>query len=420
MILLVIDTQNASRMGLHGSDRATTPNIDRLAERSVVFDMGLSTTSWTLPSHVSMLSGKWASEVDANFRVPVDAEPRMLAEVLAGTGYSTAGFVANYGYIAARSRIHRGFSRYEDYSVDIEEWAESHWLTYFLVESTQKLFGIHRKVRKRAEAVNQSFLDWEARQSGPYFAFLNYFDVHDLYESPAPFNTLYRDPAPRHWVPTWGFSEQYSDGDVAEMLDAYDSSLTYLDDRLGELFAELEARGSFENTIFILTSDHGEHFGEKEMALHGNSLYLPVVQVPLLVSFPGRVPEGQRVESPASVRDIPATILDLAGIEAERLPGRSLRRFWEGDNRPDEVVYLNLKERTWFMPQDIVRHGTMNGVVMGPMHYIVDGRGVEELFDVRSDPGQETNLVGDPAHAEALERLREALARMPGPPSPDG
>ncbi len=415
VLLVIIDTQRASRMSLYGHQRPTTPNIDRLAERSVVFDMALSTTSWTLPGHASMLTGLWANELETNFRVRVDEGPETLAEVMAKAGYATAGFVANYGYVATRSGIGRGFDRYDDHPLSGEEWLASHWLSYWVTETTQKLLGIHRNVRKRAEAVNREFLDWQERQHGPYFAMLNYFDVHDFYESPSPFDTLYRNPPPRHWVPTWGFSNDYSDGDVAEMLDAYDSALTYLDTRIGELFAELEARGALDNTIVILTSDHGEHFGEREMALHGNSLYVPVVQVPLLISFPGRVPEAFRVGAAASIRDIPATVLELAGMDA-RLPGASLSRHWSSDPAERDPLFLNLKERVWFMPQDIIRHGTMNGVVLGSLHYIVDGRGVEELYDVEVDPEQIQNLVDSPEHQEELERLRAALAQHSAAP----
>ncbi len=415
VLLVILDTQRASRMSLYGHHRPTTPNVDRLAERSTVFDMALSTTSWTLPGHASMLTGRWASELETNFRVRVDPGPTTLAEALARAGYLTAGFVANYGYVATRSGIGRGFARYEDHPLSVEEWLASHWLSYWLTETSQKLLGLHRNVRKRAEAVNEEFLAWQERQRRPYFAMLNYFDVHDFYESPPPFNTLYRDPPPRHWVPTWGFSNEYSDGDVAEMLDAYDSAVTYLDARLGELFAELERRDALANTIVILTSDHGEHFGERDMALHGNSLYLPVVQVPLLVSFPGRVPEGLRIGQAASIRDIPATVLELTGVDAE-LPGESLSRHWQGPAPDADPVYLNLKERVWFMPQDIVRHGTMNGLVMGSLHYIVDGRGVEELYDVRTDPDQLHDLVGRSDHADALERLRAAFRGLPGVP----
>ena len=443
VILLVIDTQNASRMSLYENNRSTTPNLERFAEGAVVFDMGLATTSWTLPSHMSMLSGKWPSELETHFTTRVDEAPEMLSEVLREAGYVTAGFIGNWGYIAARSRLNRGFARYMDESVTIEAWAESHWLTYRIVRLAQKTLGIHRRVRKRAEAVNEQFLDWHARQTRPYFALINYFDVHDIYEAPAPFNTMYRDPAPRYWLPRWGFAEAYSDADVAEMIDAYDSSVTYLDDRLGDLFAELDARGAFDNTIVILTSDHGEHLGEREMVLHGNSLYLPVIRVPLLVRFPDEAPEGVRVADPASIRDIPATVLELAGIEPGRLPGRSLSRFWNRDSvthdagsagpavdepsdlsspaalpaTDEDLAYLYLRERDWHMPQDIIRYGTMKGAALGSMHYIVDGRGEEELYDVARDPHQQNNLAGRPEYAGHLDRFRAALDRMPEIPN---
>ncbi len=426
VVLLVLDTQRASRMSLYGHIRETTPNIDRFAETGVVFDHAFSTTSWTLPGHASMLTGRWASELHADWSVPLDDTDRTLAEVLADRGYATGAFIGNTYFASARSGLARGFHVYKDHAVTAHDWANSVWWTGRVVLWTRRAYGEHRRARKRAPDINRQFLEWLDGVDRPFFAMLNYFDVHDRFDAPPPFDTIYRDPPPRFWLPNWFQQTEYSDGDVAEMLDAYDSSIRYLDHHIGALVDTLEERGVLENTVVVLTSDHGEHFGERDIVSHGNSLYLPNVHVPLVIAAPGSS-GGLRSSQPASVRDIPATVLALIGATDASMPGRSLLPVTPagssaGEPSPgepwperDEYVLLDLTARSFYMPQDPVRFGAMQGAVSDSLHYIVDGRGQEELYAFTRDPQERHNLVDSPPHLGGLGRLREAVRTRPQP-----
>ena len=138
---------------------------------------------------------------------------------------------------------------------------------------------------------------------------------------------------------------EWTQEEIQAEIDAYDGAIAYLDQQIGLLFDELEKRNVLENTLVILTSDHGEEFGEHGFMEHGFTLYLPSVRVPLLVLFPGRVPAGTIVSEPVSLSDLPATVTDLVELESgPRFPGNSLARYWDAagdDERPAASLALS-------------------------------------------------------------------------------
>jgi arylsulfatase A-like enzyme len=173
----------------------------------------------------------------------------------------------------------------------------------------------------------------------------------------------------------------------------------------------------------ILTSDHGEEFGEHDRLWgHGNSLYLPSVHVPLLMIAPGLVPAGSIVTTPVSNRDIPATVLDLLGhAQDSPFPGRPLSRFWRdpdtgsAPDADDDLIVTGVSQ-VWGQPTWLpVSKGAMVGLFQGGFHYVKNlGDGTEELFDYRTDPFEQRDLSEDDESRLVLERFREALTRVPG------
>jgi arylsulfatase A-like enzyme len=217
--------------------------------------------------------------------------------------------------------------------------------------------------------------------------------------------------------------------------DAYDSCLTYLDLQLGRLFDQLEQAGVLEKTTVIVTSDHGEHFGEHGIDLHGNSLYRPLVGVPLVVLPAGKSRsnvKGLRVRPPVTLRDIPSTVVDLIGATSgSPFPGRSLARFWDpqssggllapeerGINSNEELIlsetWLKLEKNP--RPPKVV----LTPVQLGPMRslvgeghvYIRLANGREQLFDLEHDPSETNDLAGKPEFAPLLERFRARLEQV--------
>ena len=408
VLLLVLDTSRASSFGVYGNRRPTSPNVDRLAEDGVVFRYAYGTAPWTLPSHASLFSGRWPWEHRATWdqRFQHEVGPTLASE-LAGSGYATAGFVANMVFAARGSGLDHGFHRYTDRPI--------HWTRLLTVLPPvaapftwiRARFGRHHLVdHKSAADVNREFLDWVdgVDEGRPFFAFLNYFDTHLPYHADTPFDTLLSGPGERYWVDgpsRW--SRAYSTEDLDQLLRSYEEAVAYVDAQVGALMVALEERGLAENTVVLVTSDHGEQFGEHELIGHSNSLYEPVLRVPLLlVGSREAVPSGTVVDTPVSLRDVPATLLDVLGLP-QSLPGRSLRTLWTQDDVGAPILFQN---DAGFERREAV------GVAVGPWRYLrtAGNEATEELYDVVADPGQLVNLAGDSAPSEALARLEHMRA----------
>ena len=195
-----------------------------------------------------------------------------------------------------------------------------------------------------AGLVNREFLDWLSRRrepGRPFFAFLNYFDAHTVYMlppgTPYGFGRPPKTDAEVQVLVEWFYRDKLRlpRSDLNLISDCYDSCLGYLDQKLGELFDELQHRGVFDHTLVVVTSDHGEGLGEHSLFFHGESLYRTEIRVPLLIVSP-RQDRPVNVGETISLRDLPATIVDLAGHGTAPFPGRSLARLWRGP-RPADV-----------------------------------------------------------------------------------
>jgi arylsulfatase A-like enzyme len=274
----------------------------------------------------------------------------------------------------------------------------------------------HRFIgRKSADHVNATFLEWldDRGQDRPFFAFLNYFDAHLPYAPPAPFDTLY-EPARRNTTflqrlrrelekkGSWDLPE----GELAAEVAAYEASIAYLDDRLGQLLAQIEARGLADRTLVIVASDHGEEFGEHGAYEHGGNLYFEQTHVPLVIAGAG-VPEGIVIEHPVSVRDLPSTVMDL--VEPPRrvaFPGGSLARFWTSPVIDgEESVFAEL------VPGRDPEH-RMASLIAGGYQYIALPDGSTELYDVGSDWTQQNDLAASRAAAPILAKLQASAKAL--------
>ena len=427
LLVITLDAVRAANMSLYGYMRQTTPRIAALAERSITFDRALSTAPWTLPSHAGIFTGHWYHELSADYEKPLDAAYPTLAEFLSGRGYRTAGFVGNLGYCGTETGLSRGFAHYEDYPLSWGQLASSSGLTRTFLDN----FRLRRMVendqhlnRMTADALNDNVLRWIDRdRAQPFFVFLNYFDAHDPYLPPPPFDSKFgpgrkngKHSPLHHWLYNPAVGHRPLDQPtVQEEIDAYDGAVAYLDNRLGVLLDGLKERGLLGNTLVVITADHGEEFGEHRVFEHGYSLYGPSINVPLVVSFPGRLP-ARRIGPPVSLRDLPATITDLLGLRDAPFPGASLKRFWENLSGSTAVVpspvlaELNFARRQpdWFP----ISKGDMKSVVSAGLHYIRNGDGSEELYDYQGDPWERANLAPDAEHHSDLEQLRGLLDGM--------
>jgi arylsulfatase A-like enzyme len=434
VVIITLDTVRAANLSLYGYGRRTTPHLDQFAARGVVFDQAFTTAPWTLPSHGSMFTGRWPHELSASYTTVLDGTHPTLAEYLGAHGYRTAGFAANLGYCSHETGLGRGFHHYEDYARSPGQIAASSTLVRTIADN----FRLRRLIqndqhlnRISAARINQRALDWlSARGSAPFFVFLNYFDAHEPYLPPPPYDRQF-GPGRRHgrhsplnhwlWNPTVAHGNM-GDAERREEIDAYDGALAYLDGQVGELLDAFERRDLLKNTVVIITSDHGEEFGEHGVYDHGYSLYRAGLHVPFLVVAPGRVPVGQRLAAPVSLRDLAATVADLAGLKAgSPFPGTSLAGLWAPRavlRAPDELPSPVLSEVSaspgqpdWFPSSK----GPMSSLVVDGLRYIRNGDGREELYDLDRDPDERQDLAGlaehQPSLAAARARLRALTSR---------
>ena len=435
VLLLILDTVRAQELGLYGYGRNTSPRIDHFAATGVTFERAISPAPWTLPSHASMFTGLPPHALSTDFDQALDGSAPTLAEVLSKRGYATGGFVANLVFATHASGLDRGFGAYRDHPISVRSLlASSRWLQ-MLTESIRSALGQHGElVRKTAEEVNREFLDWmpdnrtpaigKPGDRKPFFAFLNYFDAHHPYEMHPPFDRRFSKRSPRFWL-LEGWKRGYPPDQVQEFQDAYDSSIAYLDHQVGALLDTLKDRGVLEHTIVILVSDHGEHLGDHGgIFSHANSLYLPLLHVPLVISYPSRVPAGVHIAKPVTTQNLAATVLDLVGassnaalpgqsLPGQLLPGQSLAGLWrsaaESATTADSAILSELTFNTFAHKLDPIQKGPMQSVVRGTMHYIRNGDRSEEVYDLAVDPGEVHDLSKGEQGARLLPALRRSL-----------
>jgi arylsulfatase A-like enzyme len=410
VLLIMLDAVRAENLGAYGYDRRTTPSLDALAEEGAVFDWFITTSPWSLPALGTMLTGTYPHEQSSGFMERLDDRYPTVAEVLTAAGYASAGFSANLHYGSRDVGLSRGFIHYEDYVGPRESVLRHSWLGQTAI--VQDILGVRswsdladiardpdfttahrRECQKSAGEITRAFLDWLPAADGhPFFAFIIYYDAHFPYRAHEGFG---------EWL-----------GQEPDPIDNYDSEIRYIDHYLGELTRELDSRGELDETVIIVTADHGELLGEHGLTTHGNSLYLQLLRVPLVVRFPKRVPAGVRVGRVAGMRHLPRTILDLAGVAGGEFPGRSLVDLMLDPEAasPDSFV---LSEHTFDVGQIstvLDRPGELRSLISDELHYIRGLEGSEELYAYRRDPEESRTLVGVPEYEAALDRFRSALS----------
>ena len=417
VLLVVLDTLRADSMGVYGGARDTTPHMDAFAKSGTVFDWAIAPGPWTLPSHATLFTGRYPHELSCAWTRPLDDSHRTLAEELADHGYATGGFVANLGYCHKPTGLARGFAHYEDYYLNAGALVRSCNLSREIYQKS--VSDPHLVItRNSADQIRERFVAWlDDRDDRPWFAFLNFFDVHGLYIAPPPYDTKFGPAATSAVYSLYksnkGRWSSWSQAEAQGLIDAYDGCLAFLDNQIGLLLDEMAARGVLDETLVIITGDHGELFGEHNLQLHANCLYRPLLHVPLIVRYPTAVPGGVRVSEFVSLRDLPATVLDLVGIEpAGALPGHSLAPLWSGQATGPRSPALSVVSKMLNRSEEYLpaARGPMRSLFEDGLHYIYhETDKVEELYDVRADPAEAHNLIEQ--RPDAAARLRAALER---------
>jgi arylsulfatase A-like enzyme len=394
VILITLDTMRADHLACYGYSRPTSPNIDALAAGATLYTHARSAAPWTVPSHASLFTGKYPFEHGAHsFAVPEPTDNNVnplsvrfvtLAEALQEEGYRTGAFVANEAFLNTYWQLDQGF---ETYHVEL---VMGHILT--------------RKA-----------LSWlVGAKDRPFFLFLNYMDTHGPYNTTWPASFL-AEPAVvdrgdllealyNHVMPD---TAPVPPELAQKVIDQYDTAVANVDKQIGVLVERLKAMDIYDNTVIVVTSDHGEFFGEHHLVKHSKDIYEPVMRVPLIVKQP--------FQEMADRSDVPVTSSDVPGLIFEQFPETMSARL-SGmftdlpGNHPLIAENYYTRTRDLFHPLwghrfDRVR----TSIYEGSYKLIRSSDGQHELYDLDQDPAESNNLFNSPDHRDTAQRLEAKL-----------
>jgi arylsulfatase A-like enzyme len=371
VILISIDTLRADHLGCHGYLKDTSPNLDKFTHEGIQFMNAYSPSCWTLPSHMSILTSLYP-DVHQVMETETSLAPvwPTLAEIMKKAGYHTAGFVFSCVWMNPEFGFDKGF---DIYFVSVDN----------------------------AENMNKNALSWlNDHKEDNFFLFLHYYDVHSdwdklPYDSPSPYNQMF--------LPDYGGSftgcradvcgsyylaELNSKKTVLPLEDRdyirgmYDGGIKYTDHCIGQLLTQLDQMGLRENTLVIITSDHGEAFQEHNRFLH-DQVYNHTMKVPLMMRLPGRISFEKRIEQPVGIIDILPTILDFAEIKTQgSFQGTPLTQVITGKgSSKDTPVYATGK-----YGQEMIAGDRWKLIYSVPSQ-------AKELYDLKNDPGEKNNVA---------------------------
>ncbi len=367
VVLVVLDAARAQQFGAYGYDRATTPVIDAIASDGIVFEKAFTPAIYTLGA----MSSVWTSQYpdrhhgDVSFSSPLPAGRLTLAEVLSGEGVFTAGFVAT-AVPGGFNGFDRGFDEFH------ELW---------------------QQIGSRADVFREVIPRWLAVNAGRrFFAYLHYREPHFPYDPPPPFDTRFGPDGPISRAARGDMEffrdvnqgrRPFSEEEQAHLVRLYDGNLAYVDQEVGALQEALEAAGVWDDTVLIVTADHGEELFEHGWIGHNVYVFEPSARIPLIVRLPAGVgPRGLRVSEMADLLDLAPTVTDIFGVResggADReFQGRSLLPVIAGASGKPLVI----SRTVWDRPRYALRDQRWT--------FIYDtATGEEQLFDTAADPGE--------------------------------
>jgi len=344
VLLVSIDSLRSDHLGSSGRPVATSPVLDRLAREGASFPYTISTTSWTLPAHVSMLTSLVVAVHGVGLGRSLDPARTTLAEAMRDDGFETAAFVTG-PWMTPAFGLDRGFERFANTSAFSDGSDRSG-------DGTRPSASAHARSHQEVtgETIADSAIAWLDETPEPFFLFLHFWDVHFDYIPPEPFDELF-DPGYRGSVDGVDFATDpdvhagMAPRDLEHVKALYDGEIRFTDRNLGRVLDHLRESGRLDDTLVVVTADHGDEFFEHGQKGHNKSLYDEVVVVPLILRWPGKVPAGRLVDDPVRLIDVAPTVLDLAGLPAGAMPegmGRSVAAWWSGDRPAPAPAFMDL------------------------------------------------------------------------------
>lgn len=367
LILISLDTLRADRLGAYGYSRKTSPHIDQIAAQGAVFENTVSTSCWTLPSHMTMFTGLYPSShgVTRSKGLKPGEEVQLFAEILERQGYHTKAFTGG-GNVGARFGFSRGFETYRE-----DERTEN---------------GRKKGFAGSIELVKEFLTD--RTQEKPFFLFLHTYDLHCPYNPPDPFFSMFRSPVSVSTDTNRCGGDFFEKGGITPeqasfVSDVYDGGIAWVDKSLGEFFNFLKQQKLLDNTTLVITSDHGEEFLERGRIGHRRNLFKEGVMVPLILHGPGIGPA--RVNTMVSLVDLFPTLLDILELPIpSQAQGETLLPLLSDPNPPKSLRAFQLSETS--------RTREMRSRRDNEHHLVTDlTKDKDFLFEQATDPSERLN-----------------------------
>jgi arylsulfatase A-like enzyme len=368
VVLISIDTLRHDYVGAYGAKNVRTPVMDQIASEGALFREAIASVPLTGPSHASMLTGQppLMHGVHLNGQ-PLSPKVSTIATHLRDAGFQTAGFVSGFPMKAVLSGLDQGFQLYEDRFVFTDSFNET-----FFGRWADNIPVLPRGLLRLANEVTDSALEWlNKRNDSTFFLFLHYYDPHFPYGTKARTrytrNALYGTAKPE---------------DLENQKRLYASEVETVDKQIGRVVELLKKKKIYDETLLIITADHGESLGEHDYYYdHEYYVYEPLVRVPLLVRHPTLLPSGTVVEQQVAVLDIGKTILEAVGLRPMKTTGYNLihvaNHSVQGYDR--SILAHNF-------------HHKRNAIRTQGWKLILTGRDSVELYDLSKDPAENDNL----------------------------
>ena len=412
IVIIVMDTARQDRLSCYGYARETSPRLRELAKVSTLFDRAYSTSSWTSPAHASLFTGLYpATHGVTQEHWKMNPDLVTLAEVLSEHGYETMGIIEN-SMLSSEHGFQQGFS------------------TYHQTSRIPTMLD-RARLRGRSETGNRAtdlFLKG-LRSMGrrrPFFIFVNLIAPHQPYDSSKQFMrefvtdheiSLVSNMWPQHYLG----QKEFTPAELRHLNELYDAELLFTDHLVGKMMDGLRSLGHWDNTVFIVTSDHGENIGDHGHMDHVFSLYETTIKIPLIIHDPPRFSQGSVDRRRVTLADIFPTVLDAAGVESGRYPcqGFSLlsERFPE-DRAILSEYYWPVQALGRYSDEDRTdyrldaRKRRIRSITVGSRKFVWGGDGKHELFDLDEDPDELVNLLDRENSAHTLQEMEQRLAEI--------
>ncbi len=407
IIIIVMDTARQDRLSCYDYHRRTSPNLELLSENSTLFTKAYSTSGWTPPAHASLFTGLFPIAHKTTQENPaLSAELKTLAEILTNQGYETIGITEN-PMVSRHFQFHRGFS------VFIETWKRFFIKEPVHINPAYKFFNNYIEHRKKSE------------NKKPFFVFINFIEPHNPYDSSHQFmHSFTKDDSIKcnnnRWQKHFLGLERFSPKEINHLNALYDAEILYVDHWIGKIAELLKKVELWNDTLFIVTSDHGENIGHHDMMDHVFSIYESTVKIPLIIHFPPLFPENKKINDPVQLTDIFPTIIDILNLDSSAFPsqGRSLLH----ETSPDRSVFVE-----YYYPEQVLStfddqerlnpnlekfKRIQRAVIRSDWKLLFRSDGDHELYHLKNDPDESENLINHSRFSNQKKQLIRNLEKL--------